>query len=173
MSAAELTDGSTLDVDFVIVGTGIRPECTLAEAAGVAIENGIAVDDMGQTNIPGVWAAGDCASFPYKGNRMRLESVQNAIDQAEAVAANMLGAEKAYHPYPWFWSDQYDMKLQIAGLSTGYDEVVKRQTGDAVSFWYFRNNQFLAVDAIKRSPRLHGWKTSLGDGQTDYARSGG
>ena len=79
---------------------------------------------------------------------MRLESVQNAIDQAEAVAANMLGAGEAYHPYPWFWSDQYDMKLQIAGLSTGYDQVIVRQTGDAVSHWYFKEGRFPAVDAI-------------------------
>ena len=148
VSSAELTDGTNLDVDFVIVGTGIRPDSGIAEAAGITIDNGIAVDEMGQTNVPGVWAAGDCASFPYKGNRMRLESVQNAIDQAEAVAANMLGAGEAYHPYPWFWSDQYDMKLQIAGLSTGYDQVVVRQIGDAVSHWYFKEGRFLAVDAI-------------------------
>lgn len=148
IGGAELTDGSTLDVDFVIVGTGIRPDTALAEVAGVTIDNGIAVDEMGQTNIPGVWAAGDCASFPYNRERMRLESVQNAIDQAEAVAANMLGANEVYHPYPWFWSDQYDMKLQIAGLSTGYDQVVVRQVGDGVSHWYFKDNGFLAVDAI-------------------------
>ena len=148
VSSAELTDGTNLDVDFVIVGTGIRPDSGIAEAAGITIDNGIAVDEMGQTKVPGVWAAGDCASFPYKGNRMRLESVQNAIDQAEAVAANMLGAGEAYHPYPWFWSDQYDMKLQIAGLSTGYDQVVVRQIGDAVSHWYFKEGRFLAVDAI-------------------------
>lgn len=152
VSSAELTDGSTLDVDFVIVGTGIRPATDLAEAAGLSCDNGISVDAMGQTSAKGVWAAGDCASFPYKGARLRLESVQNAIDQAEAVAANMLGAETPYHPYPWFWSDQFDMKLQIAGLNTGYTQVVKRVSGAGQSHWYFDGNDFLAVDAIN-APR--------------------
>ncbi len=152
VSAAELTDGSTLDVDFVIVGTGIRPDTALAEKAGIACDNGIAVDEFGQTSAPNVWAAGDCASFPYKGGRLRLESVQNAIDQAEAVARNMLGAREAYVPYPWFWSDQYDMKLQIAGLSAGYDHIITRDVDGARSHWYFRGDQFLAVDAIN-APR--------------------
>ena len=152
VTGARLTDGSELDVDFVIVGTGIRPDTRLAEEAGIDCDNGIAVDALGQTSAPGVWAAGDCASFPYKGGRLRLESVQNAIDQAQAVAGNMLGAGADYVPYPWFWSDQYDLKLQIAGLNTGYDRVVPRQVGDAVSHWYFAGDTFLAVDAIN-APR--------------------
>ena len=152
VTGAELTDGSTLEVDFVIVGTGIRPATDLAEAAGITCDNGIAVDEMGRTSAPNVWAAGDCASFPYKDGRLRLESVQNAIDQAAAVAANMLGAGAAYHPYPWFWSDQYDMKLQIAGLNTGYTQVVTRPSGDGQSHWYFAGETFLAVDAIN-APR--------------------
>ncbi|MFP3541275.1 oxidoreductase C-terminal domain-containing protein, partial [Pseudomonas sp. SIMBA_044] len=85
-----------------------------------------------------IWAAGDCASFPYKDHRIRLESVPNAIDQAEVVAENMLGAEKTYVATPWFWSDQYDVKLQIAGLNSGYDNVVTRQgEGATISFWYY------------------------------------
>ena len=152
VSGAVLSDGSALDVDFVIVGTGIRPGTDLAEAAGIACDNGIIVDDLGQTSVPGVWAAGDCANFPYKGGRLRLESVQNAIDQAEVVARNMLGAGQAYRPYPWFWSDQYDMKLQIAGLNTGYTDIVARVSGGGQSHWYFRDGVFLAVDAIN-APR--------------------
>ncbi len=148
VSRAVLTDGRALEVDFVIVGIGIRPETTLAEASGVACDNGIVVDACGKTSAPGVWAAGDCTSFPYQGGMLRLESVQNAIDQAETVAANMLGEGKTYAPYPWFWSDQYDLKLQIAGLNTGYDRVVRRGAGDAVSHWYFQGTRFLAVDAI-------------------------
>jgi 3-phenylpropionate/trans-cinnamate dioxygenase ferredoxin reductase subunit len=148
VSRAVLTDGRALEVDFVIVGIGIRPETTLAEASGVACNNGIVVDACGKTSAPGVWAAGDCTSFPYQGGMLRLESVQNAIDQAETVAANMLGEGKTYAPYPWFWSDQYDLKLQIAGLNTGYDRVVRRGAGDAVSHWYFQGTRFLAVDAI-------------------------
>ncbi|MEO0917305.1 MAG: oxidoreductase C-terminal domain-containing protein, partial [Pseudomonadota bacterium] len=120
--------------------------------AGLTIENGIAVDAFGQTSASGVWAAGDCTSFPYQGSRIRLESVQNAIDQAEVVAANMLGAKTMYDPVPWFWSDQYDLKLQIAGLNTGYDRIVVRGAGPSVSHWYFAGNKFLAVDAIN-APR--------------------
>ena len=148
VSAAELSDGSTLDVDFVIAGIGIRPSIALAQAAGLTCDNGIVVDEFGQTNARGVWAAGDCASFPYKDRHMRLESVQNAIDQAQAVACNMLGANAPYLPFPWFWSDQYDMKLQIAGLNTGYDQVVTRKGEAGQSLWYFKDGTFLAVDAI-------------------------
>lgn len=152
VTGAKLTDGTELDVDFVIVGTGIRPDTRLAEESGITCENGIVVDQFGQTSAPGVWSAGDCASFPYKGGMLRLESVQNAIDQAQAVAANILGTEVPYIPYPWFWSDQYDLKLQIAGLNTGYDRIVVRETGAAVSHWYFKGDQLLAVDAIN-APR--------------------
>ncbi|MCV6592090.1 MAG: FAD-dependent oxidoreductase [Silicimonas sp.] len=152
VAGAELSDGSTLEVDFVIVGTGIRPGDDLAQAAGLKCENGIVVDGFGQTSAPGVWAAGDCAAFPYQGGMLRLESVQNAIDQAATVAGNILGEGKAYHPFPWFWSDQYDMKLQIAGLSTGYDRVVVRETAAGRSHWYFAGETFLAVDAIN-APR--------------------
>jgi 3-phenylpropionate/trans-cinnamate dioxygenase ferredoxin reductase subunit len=93
-----------------------------------------------------VWAAGDCASFPYRGGRIRLESVPNAIEQAECVADNIMGAGKDYVAKPWFWSDQYDVKLQIAGLNAGYDRVIVRDAG-AKSFWYYRGEELLAVDA--------------------------
>lgn len=150
VTAAELTDGSRLEVDFVIVGIGIDPDTRLAQAIGLAIDNGIATDTYGATSLAGVWAAGDCASFPHRGARMRLESVQNAIDQAECVAENMLGAQKPYVPHPWFWSDQYSVKLQIAGLNTGYRRVVVRGEGghEPRSHWYFGDQGLLAVDAI-------------------------
>jgi 3-phenylpropionate/trans-cinnamate dioxygenase ferredoxin reductase subunit len=150
VSGASLTNGTDLDVDFVIVGVGITPNSTLAEQAGLAIENGIAVDEQGRTSDPNIWSAGDCASFDLRGARRRLESVQNAIDQAEAVAENMMGAGKSYTPKPWFWSDQYDVKLQIAGLNIGYDNVVARRDPDspAVSFWYYHSTTLLAVDAM-------------------------
>lgn len=147
VTGAALSDGSTLDVDFVIVGVGIAPDTALAEAAGITLDNGIAVDAFGRTSAPHVWAAGDCTSFPYRDGRIRLESVPNAIDQAEVVAENLLGAAKPYEAKPWFWSDQYDVKLQIAGLNTGYDRVVTRDSGDAKSFWYYRGDALLAVDA--------------------------
>ncbi len=148
VSGAVLSHGEELAVDVVIVGIGIAPAIALAEACELEIENGIKTDAQGRTSDEDIWSAGDCASFPYKGGRIRLESVQNAIDQAECVAENMLGAGKDYMPYPWFWSDQYDCKLQIAGLSTGYDRIITRGEGAAVSFWYFKGDQFLAVDSM-------------------------
>jgi len=154
VTGAELTDGSTLAVDFVIAGVGIVPEIELAESAGIEIENGIRTDSTGRTSAPCVWAAGDCASFPYRGAQLRLESVGNAIDQAEAVADNIMGAGRAYEAKPWFWSDQYDIKLQIAGLNTGYDRVVVRRSGEAVSHWYYAGGTLLALDAMN-DPRAH------------------
>jgi len=148
VSGAVLSDGSELALDMVIVGVGIVPATGPAEMAGVMLENGIKTDAHGRTSDPSIWAAGDCASFPYKGARIRLESVQNAIDQAECVALNIMGEGKDYVPEPWFWSDQYDTKLQIAGLNTGYDQIVTRRTKDTLSFWYYTGDQFLAVDAI-------------------------
>ncbi|KIN65471.1 Rhodocoxin reductase [Sulfitobacter noctilucae] len=149
VTGAVLSDGSTLEADFVIVGVGIRPATALAEIAGVTIENGIKVDAQGRTSLPGIWAAGDCTSFPYRGGRIRLESVPNAIEQAECVAENLMGTAKEYVAKPWFWSDQYDVKLQIAGLNTGYDRVVTRRAdADSVSFWYYGGGRLLAVDAM-------------------------
>ena len=147
VTGARLTDGSELDVDFVIVGVGIAPATGLATAAELTLENGIKVDAHGRSSGPHIWAAGDCASFPYRDTRIRLESVPNAIDQAEVVAQNIMGAAKDYTAKPWFWSDQYDVKLQIAGLNTGYDRVITRRTDDAVSFWYYAGSTLLAVDA--------------------------
>lgn len=143
-----LSDGREIAADFVITGVGITPGAELAEQAGLMIENGIATNELGQTSDPSVWAAGDCASFPWKGGRIRLESVGNAIDQAECLAENMLGAGKAYQAKPWFWSDQYDLKLQITGLNTGYDAVVTRPGEGTPSFWYYQGDQLLAVDAM-------------------------
>jgi len=158
--AAHLADGRVIACDFVIAGVGIAPDTGLAEDAGLTLANGIATDCFGRTSDPHVWAAGDCASFPWQGGsgqggaepggaepggRLRLESVQNAIDMAECVADNILGAGRSYAPVPWFWSDQFDLKLQIAGLNTGHDRVVAR--GDT-SVWYYAGDRLLAVDAL-------------------------
>ena len=151
-----LSDGSVIDADAVVVGVGITPNTALAEAAGLRIDNGIAVDGFGRSSDPAIWAAGDCASFPRDGGRIRLESVQNAIDQAEAVAADMLGAGTPYAPQPWFWSDQYDVKLQIAGLNAGHDRIVVRPGARAgtVSHWYYRGGTLISVDAMN-DPRAY------------------
>ncbi|MEO8242409.1 MAG: FAD-dependent oxidoreductase [bacterium] len=155
VTGARLADGREIAADFVIVGVGILPGTELANAANIALENGIRTDSLGRTSDHHIWAAGDCASFPWKGGRLRLESVGNAIDMAEAVAANILGAGVEYHAQPWFWSDQYDTKLQIAGLNTGYDRIVTRGPDeDAVSFWYYKGDVLLAVDAMN-DPRAY------------------
>ena len=155
VTGAVLTDGTEIELDLVIVGVGITPATELADACGLEIDNGIKTNALGQSSDPSIWAAGDCASFPYKGGRIRLESVGNAIDQAECIADNILGAGRDYSARPWFWSDQYDVKLQIAGLSTGYDRVVTRQgTGNTVSYWYFKGDTLLALDAMN-DPRAY------------------
>ncbi len=149
VTGALLADGSELAADLVVVGIGILPNTELAGDAGIAVDNGIRTDELGRTSAPHVWAAGDCASFPHGEGRIRLESVGNAIDQAEAVAANMLGANTPYRAKPWFWSDQYDVKLQIAGLNAGYDRIVTRAgEGGALSVWYYRGATLLALDAM-------------------------
>ncbi|MBT4897165.1 MAG: NAD(P)/FAD-dependent oxidoreductase [Rhodobacteraceae bacterium] len=154
VTGAILSNGATLDIDFALVGVGIQPNTQLADAAGLTLNNGIETNALGQTSQSIIWAAGDCASFPYQGQRIRLESVPNAIDQAEVVAANMLGAQKAYHATPWFWSAQYDVKLQIAGLNQGFENVVTRIGEAGRSHWYYKAGQVLAVDAMN-DPRAY------------------
>ena len=154
VTGAILSNGATLDIDFALVGVGIQPNTQLADAAGLTLNNGIETNALGQTSQSTIWAAGDCASFPYQGQRIRLESVPNAIDQAEVVAANMLGAQKAYHATPWFWSDQYDVKLQISGLNQGFENVVTRIGEAGRSHWYYKAGQVLAVDAMN-DPRAY------------------
>ena len=150
---AEFADGASIDCDCVLVGIGIAPETSLAVAAGLKVDNGIVVDDACRTSDADIYAAGDCASFMFNGSRTRLESVQNAVDQAEAAALAVAGQDVSYRPVPWFWSDQYDMKLQIAGLNTGYARTVVRpgSRDGASSVWYFAGDRFLAVDAVNDS----------------------
>ncbi|MCG5238117.1 NAD(P)/FAD-dependent oxidoreductase [Xanthobacter oligotrophicus] len=148
VAVVTLDDGTRMEVDAVLVGIGVLPRDELARAAGIACDNGIAVDVHGRTSAPGIWAAGDCAAFPLAGIPTRLESVQNAVDQAECAADDMLGRPRVYAPVPWFWSDQYDMKLQIVGLNRGYDAVLRRRSERGESLWYFREGRMIAVDAL-------------------------
>ena len=150
VSKAHFTNGDTMDVDAVIVGIGIEPNIGLAADAGLDINNGIAVNHFAQTSDEHIYSAGDCASFDRRGNRIRLESVQNAVDQAKAAAQHACGAGEQYNPTPWFWSDQYDVTLQIAGLNAGYDNIVRRSGSreGGASFWYFKGDQLLALDAM-------------------------
>ncbi|MGO4837443.1 oxidoreductase C-terminal domain-containing protein [Rhizobiaceae sp. 2RAB30] len=144
-----LDDLERIAADLVLVGIGVVAEADLAKAAGIAVQDGILVDDRGRTSMPDVWSAGDCTAFPYRGETIRLENVQNAIEQAEAVADDICGRQVSYAPVPWFWSDQYESKLQIVGLAKGYDEIVIRQ-GDrgGISCWYFAGNSLTAVATV-------------------------
>jgi 3-phenylpropionate/trans-cinnamate dioxygenase ferredoxin reductase subunit len=150
VNGAELANGERLEVDLVLVGIGGRPNIELAEQAGLDCENGIAVNRTCQTSNPNIFSAGDCASFIRNGRRTRLESVQNAADQGDLVARVIAGEAVSYDPLPWFWSDQYDCKLQIAGLNTGYTQTVVRPGSKpgGQSVWYYAEDKLLAVDAM-------------------------
>jgi 3-phenylpropionate/trans-cinnamate dioxygenase ferredoxin reductase component len=150
----DLDDGSRIDADLVIVGVGIVPNVELAADAGLAVDNGIVVDECTRTSDPLICAAGDCTNHPneFLGRRVRLESVQNAMEQARAAAATLAGQPEPYRAVPWFWSDQYDLKLQMVGLSAGHDEVVLRGDPSRRSFaaFYLRGGQLIAADAVNR-----------------------
>lgn len=150
-----LATGETIPADIVIVGIGVEPNTDLASAAGLLIDNGIVIDDHARTSAPDILAAGDCASHDMAryGRRIRLESVPSAGEQAKAAAATICGKPKQIAALPWFWSDQYELKLQIAGLNTGYDEVVL--SGDPArdrdfSCFYLRAGELIAADCINR-----------------------
>jgi 3-phenylpropionate/trans-cinnamate dioxygenase ferredoxin reductase subunit len=168
VAAVLMKDGTVLPADLVIVGIGVLPNDDLARDAGLQVENGIAVDGQGCSSDPDIFAAGDCASFPWQGTRTRLESVQNAIEQAEHAAAAMLGAVVHYNPVPWFWSDQYDVKLQIAGLNRGYDQVVVRlgKRPGSQSVWYYRQGALIAVDAMNDALAYAFGKKALESGKS-------
>lgn len=152
VKAIVCADGRVLPVDLVIVGIGLLPNVELAEQAGLAIENGIAVDESGQTSEPNIFAIGDCSSRPSSlyGRRIRLESVPNALEQARALAAVLCGLPCPAESPPWFWSDQYELKLQMVGLSRGYDTLVLRGDPSSRSFiaFYMKERRVIAADAV-------------------------
>ncbi len=160
VAEVRLSDGTSCPADLVIVGIGAVANDTLARDAGLdCLESpggGILVDTQCVTSDPAIHAIGDVAAFPFSGRRIRLESVQNACDQARALAGRFLGAGACYVPTPWFWSDQYDMKLQIAGLSVGADRTVFRPgpKPGAGSVWYFCGTRLVAIDALS-DPRAY------------------
>ncbi len=145
-----LADGAVIPADFIITGIGVYPDIALAGTAGLTCDNGIVVNERLETSDPAIYAIGDCAAFPYHGRTIRLESVQNANDMGVVAAHNILGEGRAYRPVPWFWSDQFELKLQIAGLNTGYDQVITRKgmREGAKSHFYFRDGTFLAADCL-------------------------
>jgi 3-phenylpropionate/trans-cinnamate dioxygenase ferredoxin reductase component len=149
-----LSDGTVLEADLVIVGIGVTPNTSLALNSGLALANGIAVDAFLRTDAGNIYAIGDCADYPsrFAGGRIRLESVQNAVDQARCVAASVAGRPHPYDAVPWFWTDQFDIKLQMVGLSQGCDRVVTLGTPESRKFsvCYFSRNKLVAVDSVNR-----------------------
>jgi 3-phenylpropionate/trans-cinnamate dioxygenase ferredoxin reductase subunit len=169
--AVTLADGTSISADIVIIGIGVAPETALAEASGLEVTNGVMTDDMCRTSDPRIFAIGDCAARPmihYGARCARLESVHNAIEGAKVAAAAITG--HAAHPVeaPWFWSDQYDLKLQIAGLFQGHDRVVLRGSPESRSFaaFYYMNDRLIAVDAINRPAEFLAAKLLIQSGRT-------
>jgi 3-phenylpropionate/trans-cinnamate dioxygenase ferredoxin reductase subunit len=152
--AVVLADGTRLAADLVVVGVGLIPNTELAEAAGIETSNGIVVDRYAVTSDPDIVAAGDCTNHDnvFLGRRSRLESVPNALEQARVAAASILGNPRAYDAAPWFWSDQYDLKLQMVGLSEGHDELIVRGDMDANSFtaFYLKEGTVISADSVNR-----------------------
>ncbi len=149
-------DGELIEAGLVIVGIGVQPNVELAQAAGLVVDNGILIDAHGCTSDPDIVAAGDCANHfsSLYGRRIRLESVPNAIEHAKVAAATLCGKPGQISALPWFWSDQFDLKLQIAGLNAGHDKVVVRgnyQSGRSFSCFYFNNDRLIAADCVNRA----------------------
>ena len=151
------------------MGVGVIPNTELADEIGLTIDNGILVDEFARTNDPDIVAAGDCTNHPNPllGRNIRLESVPNASDQAKSAAASICGLDKVYSALPWFWSDQYDLKLQIAGLNQGYDDVVVR--GDiagsrSFAAYYLKEGRVIAVDCVNRPQEFMTAKQALSKG---------
>jgi 3-phenylpropionate/trans-cinnamate dioxygenase ferredoxin reductase subunit len=149
-----LADGEEISADIVLIGIGVIPNTELAAGAGLPVANGICVNEFLLTPDLGIFAIGDCAEYPnaFAGCRVRLESVQNAADQAQCVASAIAGHPATYKALPWFWTDQFDIKLQMAGISAGHDRVVIRGSADAHKFsvFYFKGEKLIAIDSINR-----------------------
>jgi 3-phenylpropionate/trans-cinnamate dioxygenase ferredoxin reductase subunit len=148
-------DGERYEADVVIIGVGVVPNVELAESCGLEVDNGIVVNEFARTKDADIVSAGDCTNHPNNllSCRLRLESVPNALEQAKTAAASLCVIDKEYAGYPWFWSDQYDLKLQIAGLSQGFDQVVirgDRYHGRSFVAWYLKKGKLLAADCINR-----------------------
>ncbi|WP_087504888.1 NAD(P)/FAD-dependent oxidoreductase [Neiella marina] len=148
-------DATEIQCDMVIIGVGVSVNTKLAAQAELMLENGIAVNAYGQTSNPAIYAIGDCSYHhnPHYDRKLRLESVQNAVDQAKVAAAHLCGKPQTYDAIPWFWSDQYDVKLQMVGLSDDHDEAITRQEIEPNKFsvWYFKQHELVAVDAVNQA----------------------
>lgn len=162
-----LAGDEVLQADLAIVGIGVVPNVELAQEAGLEVSDGIVIDGHGQTSHDHIYAAGDCANYfdARYGRRLRLESVPNAVEQAKTVAATICGKDKEISGLPWFWSDQYDLKLQIAGLSVGYDEAVLRgdpSVGRDFACFYLNEGRIIAADCVNRPREFMFSKRAVG-----------
>jgi 3-phenylpropionate/trans-cinnamate dioxygenase ferredoxin reductase subunit len=169
VTGVTLADGTEVPADIVVAGIGVNPETGLAQQCGLAVENGITTDRECRTSDPAIFAIGDCASRPmahYDDRQGRLESVHNALEGAKIVAAVITGKPAPALEAPWFWSDQYDLKLQIAGLFNGFDKIVIRGDMKARAFaaCYFKQDRLIAVDSVNRPGEFIGVKTMLQKG---------
>ncbi|MES2884002.1 MAG: FAD-dependent oxidoreductase [Pseudomonadota bacterium] len=164
-----LADGSRIEADFLIVGIGVIANTELAAGAGLAVDNGIVVDEFACTSDPDIVAAGDCTNHPsqFAGRNIRLESVQNAMEQGRIAARSLMGKREAYQNVPWFWSDQYEFKLQMVGLSQGYDQLVLRgdpATQRNFAAFYLREGRMIAADTVSRPAEFMLAKKWVADG---------
>lgn len=173
VTGVELEDGRVIPADLVVIGIGVLPRVELAVQLGLEVAGGIVVDEACRTSDGRTVAAGDCAIMPNPypagvGGMVRIESVNNALEQAKVAAATLLGRDAAYVSVPWFWSDQADLKLQIAGLSTGYDDVVVRGDPDAEKFavLYYRDGRLIAADCVNQPAEFLAIKQALAKGKT-------
>lgn len=176
VTGAELADGRIIEAEVVVVGIGLIPHTELATPLGLATERGIDVDAYGRTRIPSIVAAGDCTNSAHSiYGSVRLESAPNAIAQAKTAAAGLLGKEPSAPAMPWFWSDQADLKLQLAGLSMGYDQVVVRGEPDSEQFsaLYYRDGRFISIEAVNAPADYMAARRILETGGNIPAEAGG
>lgn len=171
VTGVALTDGTELPADLVIAGIGVTPDVAIAEQCGLTVNNGIVTDRNCRTSDPNIFAIGDCAARPmahYGGQIVRLESVHNAVEGAKIVAATLTGGKEHTEEAPWFWSDQYDLKLQIAGLFNGYDHVAFRgvMADRAFAAFYYKGDKLIAVDAVNRPAEYLGAKMLIQTNRT-------
>jgi 3-phenylpropionate/trans-cinnamate dioxygenase ferredoxin reductase subunit len=169
VTGVKLADGTEIPANLVVAGIGVNPDIGLAQQCGLATDNGIVTDAQCRTSDPSIYAIGDCASRPmqhYDGRQIRLESVHNALESAKIAAAAIAGKPVPVLEAPWFWSDQYDLKLQIAGLFQGFDKIVIRGDMKARAFacCYYKQGRVIAVDAVNRPGEFIGVKTMLQKG---------
>lgn len=171
VTGVALTDGAELPADLVIAGIGVTPDIAIAEQCGLTVNNGIVTDRQCRTSDPNIFAIGDCAARPmvhYDGRMARLESVHNAVEGAKIVAAVLTEGKEHTEEAPWFWSDQYDLKLQIAGLFQGYDRIAFRgvMADRAFAAFYYKGDKLIAVDAVNRPAEYLGAKMLIQTNRT-------